>query len=407
LERIRTVPPGGSWKDIPQHLMPERFRKVRMTDYMTLYGRILEDHPSYTISASFANVTSGCFTHPRHHRALTVREGCRLQGFPDSFEVIGPIPAQYRQIGNAVPALAATKLLRHLEALKEERKVDAVKMRLDEQLLFAKGEPRLPILTPRYQRTGYGSGTYWPKGWGKAPDARPSAATDYRISTEPIRFRRSDWRRVRDQNLLEALDRAEPHDWTVLLKELADHKSRIAAAIDATVPPKEAQSHSDLATRSFLRFLAPVTSFVAATAAQCGDVVVRVDFGLTGEWLLQLLTGFTARSGQHLRLIDAHGRHVGRSRSAIVAVTSGPWPASVDVKNVAAILLVSPFADQAKALGLSCARIVRPSRPVAAVRVRSLSAPWSRLLDALGAPDIPFGAESPMAVVGGSDASIS
>ena len=97
LARIRTVPQGGSWKDIPAELMPERFRKVRFTDYMTLYGRIREDHPAYTLSASFSNVTSGCFTHPREHRPFTVREGCRIQSFPDLFVVQGPIPSQYRR----------------------------------------------------------------------------------------------------------------------------------------------------------------------------------------------------------------------------------------------------------------------------------------------------------------------
>ena len=82
-----------------------------MTDYHTLYGRLHEHNPAYTISAEFGNVTSGCFTHPVHDRALTVREGCRIQGFPDSYQIMGPKNSQYRQVGNAVPPLAMAELM--------------------------------------------------------------------------------------------------------------------------------------------------------------------------------------------------------------------------------------------------------------------------------------------------------
>ncbi|NKB83870.1 DNA cytosine methyltransferase [Ochrobactrum grignonense] len=61
-------------------------------------------------------MTSGCFTHPTEDRPLSVREGARLQGFPDSFEFTGPRGQQYRQVGNAVPPFFMMQLVRHLLA---------------------------------------------------------------------------------------------------------------------------------------------------------------------------------------------------------------------------------------------------------------------------------------------------
>lgn len=43
------------------------------------------------------------FLHPFEHRALTVREAARLQGFPDTFIFQGSRAQQYKFVGNAVP----------------------------------------------------------------------------------------------------------------------------------------------------------------------------------------------------------------------------------------------------------------------------------------------------------------
>jgi len=107
---ISNVPSGGTWRDIPPHLLPDRYRGMRRTDSTNLLGRLDWNLPSYTITTQFNNVTTGCFTHPSEDRSLSVREGARLQTFPDHYEFVGSVASRCRQIGNAVPPLLASVL---------------------------------------------------------------------------------------------------------------------------------------------------------------------------------------------------------------------------------------------------------------------------------------------------------
>lgn len=200
--RISKIPQGGCWKDIPPELLPDRFRRVRLTDYATLYGRLHEESPAYTISAGFGNVTSGCFTHPIYDRALTVREGARLQGFQDSFEFLGPRHSQYRQVGNAVPPFFMRKLVLHLSGGAE-----GVQARITSEIL--RSNKKLPPMVKRFMkkkndslrsRNGYGGGTYWPAGWGEPIAADEVTANGYRLQDTALRYRRRDeWRVSRDK----------------------------------------------------------------------------------------------------------------------------------------------------------------------------------------------------------------
>lgn len=119
IEEVRTlakhVPPGGTWRDIPPHLLPDRFRSMRRTDGTNLYGRMLWDRPAYTMTTQFQNITTGCFIHPDEDRPLTVREGARVQSFQDDFKFTGSIADNIKLIGNAVPPLLARALARSLQ----------------------------------------------------------------------------------------------------------------------------------------------------------------------------------------------------------------------------------------------------------------------------------------------------
>ena len=325
IERIKWVPPGGSWKDIPRDLLPARFRKVRMTDYKTLYGRVLKDHPSYTIYSSYGNVTSGCFTHPVHNRPLTVREGCRLQGFPDSFVIEGSVASQYRQIGNAVPAFAAKVMIEHWQAVLRGESPVASPMRLNEELLLHDSPLQLPILTPRYQRIGYGSGTYWPKGWGKKPSDRPTAAMDYRISTEPVNYRRTRWRNSRDERMTESLGAVSRLDWSEFIVAIENQIASVILLDGIDTSASNASVGTDLARQRFMLFLAPAAAAVSVLAKLRGEVVVHCDFGLTAGWLQKFLGYMLEEKRARVRIINDSGEIFGtRSARTKIRVTTNP-----------------------------------------------------------------------------------
>lgn len=113
---IGQVPSGGTWRDIPPHLLPDRYRGMRRTDSTNLLGRLDASLPAYTITTQFNNVTTGCFTHPVEDRSLSVREGARIQTFPDTYGFVGSLSSRCRQIGNAVPPLLAQVLAHSIAA---------------------------------------------------------------------------------------------------------------------------------------------------------------------------------------------------------------------------------------------------------------------------------------------------
>ena len=82
------------------------------------------DQPSPTITARFDSFSRGRFGHPQLDRTITLREGARLQTFPDDFEFLGTKVEVAKQIGNAVPPLLAQRLAQQVEKCLDGGKSD-------------------------------------------------------------------------------------------------------------------------------------------------------------------------------------------------------------------------------------------------------------------------------------------
>lgn len=106
LERLKHIPQGGSWRDIPFELLPAGLKRARRSDHTKRYGRLDPKGQCSTILTK-CDPHWGSFFHPHEDRVISVREAARFQSFPDHFVFLGGITDQYAQVGNAVPPLLA------------------------------------------------------------------------------------------------------------------------------------------------------------------------------------------------------------------------------------------------------------------------------------------------------------
>ncbi len=117
---IRSVPPGGNWRNIPETVPSKRLEQIRKSfsegkgSRSTYYGRLRPEAPAYTINTYFTRPGNGCHIHydfvGGQHRTLSQREAARLQTFPDNFSFHGSKTAINNQIGNAVPPILAYQI---------------------------------------------------------------------------------------------------------------------------------------------------------------------------------------------------------------------------------------------------------------------------------------------------------
>ena len=92
-------------KKVDEGLIKRRFYLT--SGYPNTYGRLERDKPSTTITNNLATPSSSRCIHYEQNRALTPREGARIQSFPDWYQFEGSRTDVTRQIGNAVPPLMA------------------------------------------------------------------------------------------------------------------------------------------------------------------------------------------------------------------------------------------------------------------------------------------------------------
>jgi DNA (cytosine-5)-methyltransferase 1 len=120
IERLKHIPQGGSWRDIPFDLLPDGLKRARRSDHTKRYGRL---HPDALCSTVLTKCDPhwGSFFHPYQDRVISVREAARIQSFPDKFVFLGSLTQQYEQVGNAVPPLLAKEIGETIKELLNKR----------------------------------------------------------------------------------------------------------------------------------------------------------------------------------------------------------------------------------------------------------------------------------------------
>ncbi len=125
-KRIASAKPGGTWRDWKPELVASCHKVQTGRGYAAVYGRMVWTAPSPTITTQFYGFGNGRFGHPEQDRALSLREGALLQGFPRDYQFAAPgEQIQFkkigRMIGNAVPVTLARAIARavkqHIEGI--------------------------------------------------------------------------------------------------------------------------------------------------------------------------------------------------------------------------------------------------------------------------------------------------
>jgi DNA (cytosine-5)-methyltransferase 1 len=108
LQRLKSTPYGGSWKDWPADLMLECHKKESGKSFGSVYGRMVWEEPSPTMTTLCTGIGNGRFGHPVQNRAISAREAALFQTFPISYKFFPnehevSLTKASRYIGNAVP----------------------------------------------------------------------------------------------------------------------------------------------------------------------------------------------------------------------------------------------------------------------------------------------------------------
>lgn len=90
-------------------------RRTVKSYYGAAYARLHRYGLARTITTYFSNAGSGRYWHPTANRAITLREGARLQGFPDDFKFLGgALQSNATLVGNALDAELANATYRSI-----------------------------------------------------------------------------------------------------------------------------------------------------------------------------------------------------------------------------------------------------------------------------------------------------
>lgn len=125
-KRMKHAKPGGTWKDFPEELIAPCHKKSSGAQFTSAYSRMTWDDAAPTITTYFTGFNNGRFGHPdeKQLRAISIREGAILQGFPQKYKLLDPNGyvsrvTLARMIGNAVPVtlgeVIASSIINHLK----------------------------------------------------------------------------------------------------------------------------------------------------------------------------------------------------------------------------------------------------------------------------------------------------
>ena len=129
LQRLKSTPYGGSWKDWPADLMLECHKKESGKSFGSVYGRMVWEEPSPTMTTLCTGIGNGRFGHPVQNRAISAREAALFQTFPITYKFFPneqevSLTKASRYIGNAVPPklgeTIAQSIKNHVEDLKNK-----------------------------------------------------------------------------------------------------------------------------------------------------------------------------------------------------------------------------------------------------------------------------------------------
>ncbi|WP_151670102.1 DNA cytosine methyltransferase [Nitrincola schmidtii] len=104
LKYYRLLKSGENWRNLPADLQKEAMGKSFFSGggKTGFLRRLAWEKPSPTLVTHPAMPATD-LAHPEEDRPLSIQEYKRIQEFPDSWELAGPLIQQYKQVGNAVP----------------------------------------------------------------------------------------------------------------------------------------------------------------------------------------------------------------------------------------------------------------------------------------------------------------
>lgn len=125
IERLKRSRPGGNWNDIPEELRVECHRKG-YKGFSNVYGRMVWDEPSGTITAGCTTPSKGRFGHPERDRTISLREAALLQTFPADYRFETPhFERACEIVGNALPCVFAEAIARRVRNELEKRSISS------------------------------------------------------------------------------------------------------------------------------------------------------------------------------------------------------------------------------------------------------------------------------------------